>query len=614
MRTLLRTARLLLANLRPLVCFELAFRLSCAALLGPALRLLLDLAMHLTGFTFLSWENVSSFALQPVVVAGAALVLLLLCALTVFEVSVVLVMLESSRAGERVSVRAAMGYALPRALCCLLPRNALLPLYALLLVPLLNLSLSSGVVRYVALPEFVEEFVSTSLLLSAAAVVIGVLAGALLMRWIFVFHAFVLEGRSFTSSVARSQELTRRHLIADLVSIALLQLGLMVLAGLAVLSLLLLVLLAERILPLDGPLLSFALVFLALPALAVASLSVCLSGAAGFACVSVRWWRRLEERGELAPAVGLPQEGSRHGRDRCRGAARVLALLGVWLLLAGVGTAAIGSVDEGGLPWERGSHVQPQVQVSAHRGSPRDFPENTLPAFQAAFERGADWIELDVQQSADGVLFVSHDSRLRRISGVDKCAWELTMDEIRQLDAGSHLSPEFAGVRYPLLSEVLAWAKERGVRLNIELKPTGHERRLEETTAALLRESGYERGCMVTSMSYSTLLRMRDLAPEIPRAYVMTLAYGDVCQLDAADCFSIEGTSATRPFVRYLHQHGKEVLVWTANSPETVSRAISNGADNIITDDVEMARAAMEAYAGEPASLRWLHWVLGALV
>ena len=79
------------------------------------------------------------------------------------------------------------------------------------------------------------------------------------------------------------------------------------------------------------------------------------------------------------------------------------------------------------------------TMVTAHRGDQSTAPENTLAAFQAAIDSGADFIELDVTETKDGVLVILHDDSLQRTASLDKNIWEVTYAETQELDVGSCL-------------------------------------------------------------------------------------------------------------------------------------------------------------------------------
>ena len=230
------------------------------------------------------------------------------------------------------------------------------------------------------------------------------------------------------------------------------------------------------------------------------------------------------------------------------------------------------------------------VEITAHRGASAFYPENTMAAFVGAKELGADWIELDVQQSKDGKIFVAHDTNFRRTTGVNANSWELTYDEIAALDAGSFFSPEYAGERMPLLSEVIDFAKGNSMRLNIELKPTGHETDFEKCVVDEIRAAGFQDYCVITSQVYEVLENVKAYDSSVTTVYVMSLAYGDLNKLTAADHFSVEAMNATRSMVSKVHNAGKELYAWTVNTKESITKMAELNVDNIITDNIELAR------------------------
>ena len=100
------------------------------------------------------------------------------------------------------------------------------------------------------------------------------------------------------------------------------------------------------------------------------------------------------------------------------------------------------------------------IWVAAHRGWCEKYPENTMPAFEKAIELGVDQIETDLRVTKDGHVVLMHDADVSRTTDGEGNVWELTLDEIRKLDAGSKKSPEFKGCKVPTLDEFLALIKQ----------------------------------------------------------------------------------------------------------------------------------------------------------
>ena len=230
------------------------------------------------------------------------------------------------------------------------------------------------------------------------------------------------------------------------------------------------------------------------------------------------------------------------------------------------------------------------LEITAHRGASAFYPENTMAAFRGALEQGADWVELDVQQTSDGQIVVLHDANTRRTTGVYGNVWNMTYEQVSQLDAGRLFSPEFAGEPIPLLSEVAAFARDTGLRLNIELKPTGHETDFEQGVVDIVNEYGIADRCVITSQVYSVLERVKACDESITTVYVTSLAYGKINHLSCADHFSVQSTSVTPGLVSHVHSSGRQIYAWTVNTESGINRMIERNVDNIITDNIPMAR------------------------
>jgi glycerophosphoryl diester phosphodiesterase len=132
------------------------------------------------------------------------------------------------------------------------------------------------------------------------------------------------------------------------------------------------------------------------------------------------------------------------------------------------------------------------VIVIAHRGASASAPENTLASFRRAVEEHADFVELDVQESSDGVVVVAHDRDLMRVARSPLQIWSSPEKQLREVDIGTYFSGAFKDERVPTLAEALAVCK--GVsRMDIELKDYGKSQRLEERVVELVEAAGKSR-------------------------------------------------------------------------------------------------------------------------
>ena len=124
----------------------------------------------------------------------------------------------------------------------------------------------------------------------------------------------------------------------------------------------------------------------------------------------------------------------------------------------------------------------------AHRGASGRFPENTLAAFAAAIEAGAQMCELDVQLTRDGAVVVMHDDTVDRTTDGRGAVRGMTLEELKRLDAGVRFGNEFSGERIPTLEEVFALTRGR-CGLNIEIKAANGKGKEAGIGAGLLRKA-----------------------------------------------------------------------------------------------------------------------------
>ena len=268
-----------------------------------------------------------------------------------------------------------------------------------------------------------------------------------------------------------------------------------------------------------------------------------------------------------------------------------------------VSVAILAALGFAGLVFLAAPGTRP-VLVIAHRGSSAAAPENTLAAFRLAAEQGTDFVELDVQESADGEVVVVHDSDLMKVGGDARKIWEADAAELRAIDIGSHAGAQFAAERVPTLAEALAVCKGR-CRVVVELKSYGHDQRLEERVAAIVEAAGMESDCIFMSLDHDMVQRMKQMRPAWRTGVLVAKAIGDPTTIEA-DFLAVEAGMATRRFVQRAHSAGRDVYVWTVNSPAAMLLAMSRGVDGLITDQPELARGVVSRRAAMSDAQRFL--------
>ncbi len=235
-----------------------------------------------------------------------------------------------------------------------------------------------------------------------------------------------------------------------------------------------------------------------------------------------------------------------------------------------------------------------KVLVYGHRGAGFLAPENTLASFKLAAEIGVDTIELDVHLTADGALAVMHDPDVSRTTTSKGRIGDLTLAELRQLDAGSKFSPAYAGEGAPVLPEVLDWARDR-IPLLIEIK--GAPEPAPGIAAAVVkavREAGMADQVLVKSFFHASVKKVREMAPEIATGILLASAPVDpvgMAREAGADSLRNLWSYWTAEAVSAARQAGLHTSAWGVNEEAALKRVMDLGLDSFGTDRPRWAKA-----------------------
>lgn len=224
----------------------------------------------------------------------------------------------------------------------------------------------------------------------------------------------------------------------------------------------------------------------------------------------------------------------------------------------------------------------------AHRGASGYCPENTIAAFQRSMELGATAIETDVQMTADGHLVLIHDESLKRTTGSPMLVKDITLDRLRELDAGSWFDPAFKEERVPTLEELFEFVKPYSVQVNLELKNgvvlyPG----LEEAVIACTRRFGMSDQVIISSFNHYSLVYCKQLAPEMRTGILyMEGLYEpwDYAARIGASALHAYHYAVIPEWVAQAEERGIAYHPFTVNDPAHMRRLLDAGVSGIITD------------------------------
>lgn len=226
--------------------------------------------------------------------------------------------------------------------------------------------------------------------------------------------------------------------------------------------------------------------------------------------------------------------------------------------------------------------------VIAHRGHSAVAPENTLAAVAAARRAGADWIEVDVRFTADGVPVVIHDRTVDRTTAGAGTVADLPAASVTGLDAGSWFGPGFAGEPVPTLAALCADLARHGGRLLLELKRPMTAAQVGEVLE-VVGEHGLAGRVVVQSFSAELVAAAAEAAPRTPRALLAEEPHDDpvaACAAVGAVAYNPDAAVvlAEPGTVARWRAAGLATLVWTVNDPAHWPVLRAAGVDGIITD------------------------------
>lgn len=598
MKTLAKeTWQIVKLNWKNVLLFELLYRAVTMPVYLRFVGWLLRAALKAAGYSFLTSGNIGMFLIRPwtvlaILAAGTVGVFLL-----TFEIAGLITAFEGSAYGRRLTPLHIFWGAFRKLADEGRRKNIRLGLVVLVDYFLINLFPIWRALTHVKPVNFVIRGIMEEPVWRMALIVVLALCVWYAVRTMFVCFGCMVEQKTFRDSAARSRRLLRgrRAYAVSLLG------GCCIAAALLVVAFYLLsvcaaavfvVLFADRRLAMAVLLsvsdkIELLLLFLGSILLVVVN----------FGALAVLYYQYgsrsyQEPRWDFSLPVG-------EKKSRRQIAAAVCVVLAVSLFYI------FDLVHNG---FALSDDILVETGITAHRGSSKTAPENTMAAVEAAVEELADYAEIDVQMTSDGVVVLGHDGTLKRVAGVNRAISSMTYEELEKLDVGGWFSREYAGERTPTLDEVMDFCKGK-ISLNIEIKNVGKDSGLPEKVVELIREYGMEEQCVVTSTSLNYLKLVKGLAPELRTGYIILAAYGNFYSNEAVDFISIRSSFVNETLVENVHAQGKAVHAWTVNTKSEMERLRMLGVDNVITDYPVLAREILYREEGTETLMEYLRLV-----
>lgn len=239
----------------------------------------------------------------------------------------------------------------------------------------------------------------------------------------------------------------------------------------------------------------------------------------------------------------------------------------------------------------------------AHRGNPAAAPESTIPAFDSAVALQVDMIEFDVHRLADAELAVMHDATVDRCTDGTGALAEMTLAQVKGLDAGSWFDPRFAGTKVPTLREAIK-AIPAPIEMNVHLKTVrDQDDSFEMSVLEQLHDAGAQDRALLVHNHLPSLDRLRSEAADLEYCWLPTVPDG----LEYIALARREGFCVLQPgramlsqeFCDTVHQAGMHANVFYADTPEDMKRFIRWGIDGILTNCPALLKEVLRTMPNE---------------
>lgn len=564
------------------VLFELLAKLFLLSIGAPVMAYILKYTMKVSGVTYLSDENLLIYLQHPATISAFIVLIFAVAFFTFVELSALVACFACHSRHQKITVggmfRVGLG-AFGKAF-----RWTGIPLFLLfmLFMPIVQFTFASGQFLAPLMPIVRTVFNSVGNTAGIVAyILIQVLFIILIVDKSYSLHYLVLTENKFSDCIKKSRKIMHENKFR--MALSLLFWSIAMLAGSAVITFGMAFLIVFIVKGFSEPSHAFltALKVLKYAGQIFGILSSFLSVPAIMCWITQHFFDDIEETENI-----IIPDFSEH---KIRNSTRII-ITGALVISAGLlNVTYIKAIYTGNLNLNMG--ILTRTQITAHRGYSAVAPENTLPAFEEAVAIGADYIELDVQLTADGKLVVFHDKTIERTTDGEGELSEMTYAELLKLSAGKWFSDDgrFDDVKISLLSEVLE-AVGDDILLNIEIKNHGDVKKTAEMTAAVIEEYGIERTCYVTSFSYTALKTIKKINPKIKTGLIANVATStSFSQLRYIDAVSLNYIFVNSSIVNIAHQNGKRVFVWTVDRKSDIQHMIAMGVDNIITNRPDRA-------------------------
>ncbi|MBC6973992.1 glycerophosphodiester phosphodiesterase [Bacillus sp. Xin] len=551
------------------LAFQLFYKLLAAIVFIPLFGMIFNKLLYWGGYANATNDELLAFLKTPYGIAAILILSLLALFLIFTEFAVLIIISYFAHKRQKVKLRPILYKTvtyLPSLFTYCLPGFIL---YAVVLLPLLNLGYKSALIPEIQIPNFITGELFKTTMGQVGYYTFFAVVAYLNLRWIFVLPIIVLEEKPFRIAARKSANLVKESFFKVLFFL----IGFFISIGIVFVLLMgMYLLVLWGVYEFTNPEGTFAL-------LAESTLSVFLTSTLYlFSFIMTPFYIMALTRlylQKVSVEDVLLEEGldySKTKADKCFFKKHRLKFIGVYV----VGVITVGMVVAFIVTFITNSYKEPVIM--AHRGYVSKGVENTKEALQGAIDAKADYAEIDVLQTKDGELAVIHDLKLKRLANANVQVSDLTMEELRKLT----LQQDGHTGQISTLDEMIKLAKNK-IKLNIEVKLHGNEKDFVKKVLKTIKDNDFEKQCVIQTLHYPLIKEFKRANPDIKVGYILYASRANLKYVQA-DFYVAEEYMLNKALVKSARKLNKPIYVWTVNDMENLRKYYKLNVDGIITD------------------------------
>ncbi len=586
-KTLKDTLHLLKYNFKTLFYFELMYRALGVLIVFPLAQFLFYTSIKLSGYVYITNALLFEYLTKPFTILSLMLLLTILSFYMMIEMIILSMIFDSGSKEETLGMKDLLIKGSKRVVVVLRRYHVRILLPAFFFFILIELFHVVGIAQTINIPDELLEIIHTNAWFIVGMVFLIILIFVLFIQTIFSVNLYAIDKMTPKEAKVASKymlkgkrlEMSFEFIMMNVILNVILYLFYAVIVFLigAIVSL-------TRGTPyvLSVILSVFYSVYVVVGFLATITLIPI-----NFALIT-SWYEEGRQKDHLLKSIPVRQikmKPFKHEKTLKQG----VILAGIILFIVNL-VAVISLVNAQRTPIE----IFNVAEIVAHRGQSADAPENTLSAIELAIINGVDAVEIDVRRTVDGVPVLMHDATTRRTTNdtVSRNINQLTLAQVKELDAGSWFSEDFRGEQVPTLEEALELIQRR-TRLFLEFKEQNEALELE--VIALLDVHDMMDKTVILSFSNLQLERIKRLNPNVETLLLVHTFFGryeDLVNAPYADHYGLSLTffRGNESFIDVAHQKGKKVYIWTVNQESDLKEVVDSDVDGIITDRPVLAK------------------------